>query len=430
VRDSAVPYISVLLLAAMTGAWVNYLGPLTGLDQITFKGQALIIIIQLAAFPLAVVLWLAYRGKRTSGRWLVTFFIGLIVVWAIHLALLFVHQDPISHLVWLFVPISLMLFFKTPSAKEGWTLVQLFAWVAAAILVLTKTLELLNVIPVYPLPAGIIEFEKANYWIPISEFFGVEGRWPGPFGYNSKTGFIGALLVLIGVAKFTPIKIILIVIGALTLLLTVSRGSGLALVAGLAVIATFTRSGLLGRIPVVMRATLAATAALFAGLMLFFSPLSTTGRLGEGGIWEYFLDLWRQDPWIGVGQSGIYAMNPSAGIYMEAHNVFVQELTRFGIVGVVTQYAVIGLGVALALLAAFRGLSWPLAIIFAYYVASLTEVFQDGWLSIGTYSLVVLLAIISSSSALSSSLSRPPSEITETSSRSTPEHYQKPPRQP
>jgi hypothetical protein len=271
-----------------------------------------------------------------------------------------------------------MLFFKTPSAKECWLLVLLFAWVAAAILVLTKILEFLSVIPIYPLPAGIIEFEKANYWIPISEFFGVEGRWPGPFGYNNKTGFIGALLVLIGVVKFTPMKTILIVVGALTLLLTVSRGSGLALVAGLAIIATFTRSGLLGNIPVVIRATLAATAALFAGLILFFSPLSTTGRLGEGGIWEYFLDLWRQDLWIGVGQSGTYAMNPSAGFYMEAHNVFVQELTKFGIVGLVTQYLAIGLGVLFALLAAFRGLTWPLAIIVSYYVASLTEVFQDG----------------------------------------------------
>ncbi len=400
VTDSAVPYLAVLLLATMTGAWVNYLGPLTGLDQYTVKGQALIVVISLVAFPLSVLLWVFYRGARSRNQWLVLFLSSMIAVWVIHLVLLLVHDDPISHLVWLYVPICLMLLFKTPSSEEGWRIVLLFAWVAAAIIVATRLFESVGTIPVYGLPPGIIEFEKANYWMPLSGYFGVDGRWPGPFGYNSKTGFIGALLVLIGVARFTRIKLILIAVGVLTLLLTVSRGSGLALVAGLAVIATFTRSGPLGRIPVALRASVAGAAAIVAGLLLFLSPLSTTGRLGEGGIWEYFLDLWRQDPWFGVGQSGIFAMNPTLGIHMEAHNVFVQELTRFGIVGVVTQYTVIALGVVLAVLAATKGLTWPLAILVAYYVASLTEVFQDGWLNISTYSLIILISIIAAGSRL------------------------------
>jgi O-antigen ligase len=78
---------------------------------------------------------------------------------------------------------------------------------------------------------------------------------------------------------------------------------------------------------------------------------------------------------------------------MEAHNLYLQELTRFGIVGLVVQYLPLLLGLGLAVVAAWRGRAWPLAILVSFGVASLTEVFMDGWLMVSAYVLLLVLAV-------------------------------------
>ena len=46
--------------------------------------------------------------------------------------------------------------------------------------------------------------------------------------------------------------------------------------------------------------------------------------------------------------------------------------------------------------AAYRGLAWPLAVLTAYFVASLSEVFQDGWVQYTFYSLLIVLCLTGS----------------------------------
>lgn len=75
--------------------------------------------------------------------------------------------------------------------------------------------------------------------LPLSGYLGLEGRWPGPFGYNSKTGFISTLLILIGLARWSMSRVIFIVVGVLRVLLTGGRGSALALAARLFVLVGF-----------------------------------------------------------------------------------------------------------------------------------------------------------------------------------------------
>jgi len=175
-----------------------------------------------------------------------------------------------------------------------------------------------------------------------------------------------------------------------TLLVTASRGSFLSAACGLLVLATFTRAGLIGRIPRGWRVSASGVAVALAALWVWTAPTGLTGR--GTWIWPAFINLWETSPWIGVGQVGILA-DPEASVPMEAHNLFIQELTRFGVLGLVIQYVPFLLGLGLAVIAAFRGRAWPLALLLSFVVASLTEVFMDGWILPSTYILLIVLAV-------------------------------------
>jgi len=381
------------MLTALAAGWANYLNPLIWPEGFTIRGQAPAIVIPIVLFPISVLLWLVYKGKRIQNPWAGAFLVGLGIAWVIHMVIIRDHGDQYPHTVWLFIPVLVMLFFKAPKYEECWTVILIFAWSAAFILVTTRVLEATNAIPMFRIDPGIIEWEKERYWLPVSDLLGINGRWPGPFGYNSKTGFIGALLVLISIARWSKSSWVLLPLGLLVVLATASRGTWLALAAGLTVLVVFTTREPIKRIPIAARAATFAVLVVLAGFAFLQNPVGTTGRSGPGGIWNNFLDLWSTSPWLGVGQVGILA-DPDAGISMEAHNLFIQHLTRFGVIGLTTQYIVIAIAIGLVSLAAYRGGSWPLALVATYYTASLTEVFQDGWLQHSIYSLVIIITAI------------------------------------
>lgn len=394
---SAVPYVGSLMLTALAAGWANYLSPLIWPEGFTVRGQALAIVIPVVLFPISVLLWLVYKGKRIQSPWAGAFLVGLGIAWVIHMVIIRHHGDQYPHTVWLFIPVLVMLFFKAPKCDECWVVILIFAWSAAFILVTTRVLEATNAIPMFRIDPGIIEWEKNQYWLPVSDLLGINGRWPGPFGYNSKTGFIGALLVLISIARWSKSSWVLLPIGLLVVLATASRGSFLALLAGCIVMVIFATRGPITRIPLALRAATFAVLVVLVGFTFLQNPVGTTGRSGPDGIWSNFLNLWSTSPWLGVGQVGILA-DPDAGISMEAHNLFIQHLTRFGFVGITTQYLVIAIAIALMALAAYHGLSWPLALATTFYFASLTEVFQDGWLQHSVYSMLLTLATLAAGS--------------------------------
>jgi O-antigen ligase len=378
------------MASVMVGAWFNYIADRLDPAAFVVKGQSPGIVVPLLAFPLVVALWLLYQRSTPRDPWISLIFLFLILAWIVHIWLSFLNGDQLAHTTWLYLPLLIMLLLKPPDPESAFVVVQLFAWVAVVILVGTRVLEMFSVVPVFQLDEDIIQWEKERYWIPLSDFLGIEGRWPGPFGFNSKTGFIGALIVTIALVRWRPRNLILMFVGIVTLLVTASRGSFVAAACGLGVLATFTRVGPLSRIPVVVRASGAVVGVLAVGMLLLASSTGLTGR--GSWIWPAFVDLWQTSPWTGVGQVGILA-DPAAGVPMEAHNLYLQELTRFGVVGLVVQYTPVLIGLFLALVAALRGRGWPLSLLIAFGVASITEVFMDGWLLPSTYILLLILAI-------------------------------------
>lgn len=381
----------------MIGAYGNYLAPLATESGVTIKGQSLGIVIPIVMFPIALILWLQYRGRPSRSTWLQVFLGGLVVAWCIHFTITRFHNDMYVHTIWLFIPIVLMISLKTPSSVDAWQALVALAWSAAIIMVLTRALEMANVIPqwFYPTPDQA-QWEINHYWLPFAGHFGIASRWPGPFGFNSKTGFVAVFLVITALARWQRISSpVFLTIGVLGMLLTGGRGVYISALAGILVLLLFSQRSFTSRIPPAIRIGILVLAVSLVAFKFAFSPTATTGRIGEDGIWNSFLDLWRTSPVIGVGLSGIWKAPGRAGEAMDAHSIFVQEVAQFGLLGFVSQYAVLTVGILISLRSALKNWSGPLAVLAIYLIAGTTDLLHNGWQQASMHVLIVVLAVLS-----------------------------------
>lgn len=393
-RHSAVPYLATLVISYMLGFQLNYLSGVLETEVLFFKGQSPGIYAPILLFPVSAVLWLAYEGRPAKG-WALGFLGLLAVAWIVHLTITLAHGDMYTHAIWLYLPTLAMLVLKTPGRTDAWTAVVVVAWMAALLLAVTRILEILGWVPMFKIPDLLAtEWEKKNYWLPFSGYLGLNGRWPGPFGFNDKTGFMSAILVIVAVQRWRRSSLLLGAVGLAGVMLTGGRGPYLALITGVGVLILFSpRIPILNRIPAWVRAaSVAVGAGLLAGYFAFFTSAGVTGR---GEIWGGFLDLWQTSPLLGAGQTAIWNTGGIVGGAMDAHSLYVQELTEYGVIGITVQYAPVVLGLVLALVAATRGWPGPLAIVTAYLLAGVTNLLHDGWMAHSTYTLMIIAAVLS-----------------------------------
>jgi len=393
-RRSAVPYLATLIVSYMLAFQFNYLGGVLETDALVFKGQSPGIYVPLLLFPVAAALWLLYAGRPAKG-WVLGFLGLLAFAWVVHLTITMAHGDMYTHAIWLYLPTLAMIALKSPGRADAWTAVVVVAWTAATLLVVTRLLEIVGWVPMFKIPdLSATEWEKQNYWLPFSGYLGLNGRWPGPFGFNDKTGFMSAIIVIVAVQRWRWSSLLLGAIGLLGVMLTGGRGPYLAVLTGLGVLLLFSpRVPLVSRIPAWLRlSAVGAGAVALAGYFAFFTTAGVTGR---GAIWAGFLDLWQTSPFIGAGQSAIWQADGIVGAAMDAHSLYVQELTEYGIVGAIVQYGAVAVGLALALRSAARGWPGPLAIVVAYLLAGVTNLLHDGWIAHSAYTLLVIAAVLS-----------------------------------
>jgi len=225
---------------------------------------------------------------------------------------------------------------------------------------------------------------------------GIDGRWPGPFGHNGDTAMMGALLIVIAVSYWTRASWVFIAVGGFTLLLTDGRASIGAAIAGSVVLVVFAREGRIARIPRGVRIG-GGLAVLVAGAAFMYSR--SAGSTGRDTFWPAFLKLWESSPFVGIGTSGISISGGVTEQYGHAHNLYIDELARYGLLGFLTQFGAIALGVVIAFLAANRGVAGPLAILTAYLVTGITEP-RNGWMSPSVTGMLVILAVVTAGVAL------------------------------
>jgi hypothetical protein len=387
-RTSARPYLFMVVATVVLAKYAAYLRQYVWPQIPLIKSHSPGIYVAAFGVLLAGILWLIYGGKRTASTRLQWFFALLIVAWCVQLGLAILHEDMFAISVFLYVPVVFGLWMKTPNALDFESGLRFLGWLVVAILVVTRTLEMLGWIPMVDVGKDLVAFEQANYWLPLSGSLGPPGRWPGPGGHNAMTGNSGAMLVILAAGLKGRSRYVFGLVGVLTLLLTSSRNSIMAVLVGVALI-IMTGDNLLTRRfgrKVVIGAFLGLV-ALAVGYVLLLNR-SLTGRTT---YWDLFIDLWKQSPLVGVGQTGISAADATiAGT--NGHNLIIDSLVRYGILGVVAVVAFLVLAVVITVGASRRRLCLPLGIVGAFLTIGLVES-DMSWIGLSELWLWLVLAV-------------------------------------
>lgn len=391
------PYVVSLALTVLISSYANYVKDRLDPTGFSLWGQAPGIYLPILLFPITLLLWLRCVSSVPRRTWTGVFLAGLGFSWVTHFALMRLHGDLYPHTIWIFPIVLMLLAMKPPTPQSAWLALRILAWGALMALVLTFLLEQAELIPAFTArSASIVDFEVANYWLPLRDIFGLDGRWHGPYGHATKTAFIGSFIATVAVADRGWQKWLLLTGGIITLMLTAGRGGYLSLLAALGVLFVFARTGPASRIPIAVRVIASASLGSLGAIALFF--LSSLGFNGRMQLWQGFLNLWNNSLLVGVGQTGIAQspqivpwMEPS---WMDAHSLYVEELAAFGVIGAASIFAALTLGLTLTIVSAWKGFALPAAVFILYLLAGITDLLHDGWSVISIPLLIVMLGVL------------------------------------
>lgn len=392
-RTSGAWYLGALAIGVVLERYANYLW----FEKAIVWGQASNVLTGFVYFAIAALLWFALQNRPGATGPLRIFLLSMGGAWLAHLALYRFHNESFNYTALTYVPILLMLLLKPPSAAESRVATIALAWTVTGVLVLTRALEMLDALPVKPQVPGIVQFDEESYFLPLNDLLGIDGRWPGPFGHNGDTAMMGALLLVIAVAFWSPSSWIFLSVGSMTLLLTNGRASIGAALAGVVIVAMFSRSTRLRRLPRTVRITGGSILLVFGALFMLVRPAGLTGR---DTIWPAFLELWMKSPLVGVGGAGIANGNEVSKVFGHAHSLYIDELARWGLAGFITQFAAIGIGVFIAARAAGLGRPGPLAVIVTYLITGITEP-RNSWIAPSATGFLLILMVVAAAAYLS-----------------------------
>ena len=397
-RGSGAWYLTTLAVGVVLERYANYLW----YEQPVLKGQAPNILVAFGYFTVALGLWLVLERRKRATGWLLAFLVAMGVAWLAHWLLYRYHGDGMNYTALLYVPVLAMLLFKPPRASETRTAILGFAWAVSGVLILTRVLEMAGALAIKQQAEYVIEFDTGNYFLPLNDLLGIEGRWPGPFGHNGDTAMMGALIIVIAFAYWTKASWFFLFVGGFSLLLTNGRASLGAMAAGLVILAMFTDRGFFGRLSRSWRMGLGGALLALGALAMYLRPAGLTGR---SAIWPAFLELWQTSPLLGVGGSGISVSGGLTQEFGHAHSLYIDELARYGVVGFVVQFTALAIGLVIAVRAAGKGRPGPLAILVAYLVTGVTEP-RNSWISPTATGFLVILVVVAAAAELRDS--RPP----------------------
>jgi O-antigen ligase len=122
------------------------------------------------------------------------------------------------------------------------------------------------------------------------------------------------------------------------------------------------------------------------------------------------LELWKSAPLVGIGSSGIAVSGGITEQFGHAHSLYIDELARYGVLGFVTQFGAIAVGLVIAFMAAKRGMAGPLAIMTAYLVTGVTEP-RNTWISPTVTGTLLIVAVVTAGVSLNRDKKHQDSEL-------------------
>ena len=391
-RTSAAWYLSTLAVGIVLARASGYFW----FETTLVWGQPVTVVVQRFFVGVAVVLWGILESRERAKGLFLSFLIVFALAWFIHFGLFRFHGDAFNYTAVLYVPIILMVSLKPPRFTEGLTSLNTFAWSVTGVILGTLVAFFAGIADPKPQSSNVVAFDEARYWLPLNDAVGIDGRWTGPFSHNGDTAMMGALLVVIAFVKWRKSSWVYLGTGILTLSLTFGRASIGAALVGLLVIAIFSNRGILASVPRWLRIVAVGLLLSLAAIFLYSRPAGLTGR---DSFWAAFLDLWLTAPFVGVGSSGVAESGGITQQWGHAHSMYIDELARYGLLGLGSQLAAIAMGLVIVGMAAGRGFPGPLAISVTYLIVAITEP-RNSWIHPTVISLLILLTVAVASSFL------------------------------
>ena len=385
-RTSGAPYLSVLLLSVVLSQFAQYLAP----TQVIFKGQPAVVLTQYILVGLALALWLLFKPTDTWPpifHWLLA---ALALMWLITITLSVAHSDLFNWTAFL-APVAIaMIWLKKPTLKATFTAGDVFAWGLVAVAAASQLLDILGI--------KSLDFEGWNrlsikLWDQFPFLFRIIDylhRWEGPFGNVNYAGPIGAFLLVYGLFRRGPSRVIFVLAGALIMIASDGRASLVASAAG--VLTAIILSPSIGRItlPKWTRITLAAAFGATAVFLLITRDPTLNGRTP---IWSSYLAGWTNAPISGIGESGITTAIGAGEVPFGAthgHSLFIDPLLRYGAIGTLVVILVVAIAIVIALRAGMRGFAIGASIMATSLVDGLSEDLVDWrYLSIALVPIVL-----------------------------------------
>lgn len=367
-------YLYALVLTVVAAKVGQYAWQYVWLDFPSIKGHSPGIWIVFVGLLLTAVFWLTSHNRRLNNRWFNRIIALLAFIWLVFFLLTLYHQDlwPLSVLT---MPVILFgLWWKPPSAQDFVTALKVLAWALILIIVTTRALELMNLIPMVDVGSELLEFETSEYWLPLAGSIGPEGRWPGPMGHNSQTANVAVMVTVFAFGLKGNSRYLLLLVGITTMLMTSSRTSFLALIVGLAILIVL-GNNFLTRL---MGRRLLVTLVVGAGVALtLFVMIQNSNLTGRTTYWSLVLEFWRTSPIVGVG-SDLITETELVTIGNNAHNQVLDALLKFGLLGAILISALFVIALVVTIGASRRGTALPLALLATYLVIGLGQADQ-GW---------------------------------------------------
>ena len=367
-------YLSVLVLAVVAAKVGQYAWQYVWPEIPSIKGHSPGIWILFVGLLITTLIWIANQNKRINDFWFNGVIALLAIIWLVFFILTLYHQD-LWPLTVLTMPVILFgLWLKPPTANDFLAALKVLAWTLMILFVVARTLELLGLIPMVDVGSELLEFETSNYWLPLSGWLGPEGRWPGPMGHNSQTANVTVMTLVLAFGLKGKSRYFLIIIGILTMLLTSSRTSFLALIVGLTILIIFGDNILTRRISRRILVVVVTCIGLVLTLLVLVQNSNLTGRTT---YWNLVLDYWQTSPIVGVG-SDIITETDLVTIGNNAHNQVLDVLLKYGIIGAILISVLFLVALIVVVAASRKGTVLPLALLATYLVIGLGQADQ-GW---------------------------------------------------
>jgi len=356
-------------------------------DDVLIKGQNLSIALTWALLALAAVFWLMWGGSIRPIREMSFFALIVLTLWSYTALRESAGGSTFNYLAFTLPVVILLLSLKPPSVRQVRLLADVFFVALAAVALIGTVMSFVS----YPLSD---QYAPTRFMIgsfaPLGEY-----RWVSVFETTTQAGAVGSYLALYGFWRggwFFR----LMSVGGILIVLSASRGSTAALLAGLVVM-----MWLLPKIGKIKLTTAVKVAVTSIGSLALLILILTKDRTlnSRTDIWLNYFDLSTESPFLGLGTNGLQmaVQNdptiPTGIPMMHAHNIFLDSLARIGIVGLVLVLILF----IFVLLQAFRtggtGIWISAALAVAVLVNQLSDVHID-WVYLDYDYFVLIVAFL------------------------------------